>query len=282
MKTTGRNRLVRVAELALATATPELPAYSCPKSPRRFTQPQLLACLVLRAYLGQTYRGIADLLAASDDLRRVLGLARVPDHSTLQRFADRAVTPDPVDRLLGRLVRRVGPVVGDAAMDSTGMEPTAASAHHTARSGKVREGCVKPSLVVLRGSLLPVGLVVGRGPCDDKRGAAEVLDRAARKVRPRRLFADKGYDAEWVHEHCRDRLRVESFIPPVIHRRDGSVGGRHRSRMAKPPKAYGKRWHVESFMSGLERSTGSALWSVKANTLDAEAALRVLAYSIRR
>lgn len=52
--------------------------------------------------------------------------------------------------------------------------------------------------------------------------------------------------------------------------------------MTKLPKAYGKRWHVESFMSGLKRSTGSALWSVKANTLDAEAALRVLAYSIRR
>jgi hypothetical protein len=100
---TERNRRVRAAELALAVAGDELPAYSCPKSPRRFTQPQLLACLVLKAHLKQTYRGVADLLGASDDLRRVLGLARVPDYSTLQRFADRVVTPAVLDRVLGRL-----------------------------------------------------------------------------------------------------------------------------------------------------------------------------------
>lgn len=282
MRTSGRNRLVRVAELAVAVAAAELPPYSCPKSPRRFTQPPLLACLVLRAYQKQTYRGVADLLAASDDPRRAPGLSRVPDYSTLQRFADRAVTPGLVDRLLGRLVERVGPAVGDAAMDSTGMEPTAARAHYTARTGKARRGYVKRSLVVLCGSLLPVGLVVSRGPCNDQREAGERLDRMGRKARPKRLFADKGYDAEWVHQRCRERLRVRSFIPPVVHRRDGTVGGKYRSRMVDLPKAYGKRWHVESFVSGLKRSTGSALASAKANTLDAEAALRVLAYSIRR
>jgi len=34
-------------------------------------------------------------------------------------------------------------------------------------------------------------------------------------------------------------------------------------------------------MSGLKRTTGSALTGRKDNTLDAEAALRVLAYSVR-
>lgn len=205
----------------------------------------------------------------------------MPDYSTLQRFADRAVAPDLIDRLLGRLVERVGPAVGDAAMGSTGMEPMAASAHYTARSGKARKGYVKLSLVVLCGSLLPVGLVVSRGPCNDKREAGELLDRAARKANPRRLFADKGYDAEWVHHKCR-RLGIRSFIPPVVHCRDGAVGGMYRSRMTVLPKGYGKRWHAESFMSGLKRPTGSALASRKPNTLDAEAALRVLGYSIRR
>src|SRR5262245_54210836 len=116
MRSPERNRLVRAAALALAVAADELPPYSCPKSPRRFTQPQLLACLVLKAYLRQTYRGIADLLGVADDLRRALGLTRVPDYSTLQRFADRAVSPDLIDRLLGRLVGRVGPAVEDVAM----------------------------------------------------------------------------------------------------------------------------------------------------------------------
>jgi len=51
--------------------------------------------------------------------------------------------------------------------------------------------------------------------------------------------------------------------------------------MRRKPRRYSKRWHAESFMSGLKRTTGSALTGRKDNTLDAEAALRVLAYSVR-
>lgn len=279
---TERNRRVAAAELALAVAADELPAYSCPKSPRRFTQPQLLACLVLRAYAKQTYRGVADLLGASDDLRRVLGLTRVPDYSTLQRFADRVVTPAVLDRVLGRLVERVGPVIEEVAMDSTGMEPSNASAYYTARRGTRHKGYVKLSLVIVCGCLLPLALVVSRGPRHDTCEAEEVMRRASGKGRPERLYADKGYDAERVHRFCFEVWRVRSYIPPVVRRRDGKVGGRYRSRMRRKPKGYGKRWHAESFMSGLKRTTGSALTSRKDNTLDAEAALRVLAYSVRR
>jgi len=282
MRSHGRNRLVRAAELALAVAADELPAYSCPKSPRRFTRPQLLACLVLRAYQKQTYRGVVDLLAASDDLRRALGLGRVPDYSTLQRFADRTVTPDLIDRVLGRLVERVGPAIGDVAMDATGMEPSNASAYYTARRGTRHKGYVKLSLVVICGCLLPLGLVVSRGPRHDTSEAAELLDKASRKARPKRLFADKGYDAERVHEFCYRVWKVRSYIPAVVKRPDGAIGGRFRSRMRTVPRAYGRRWHAESFMSGLKRTTGSALTARKPNTLDAEASLRVLAYSVRR
>jgi hypothetical protein len=75
---------------------------------------------------------------------------------------------------------------------------------------------------------------------------------------------------------------VRSHIPPVVKRKDGGIGGKYRSRMRRKPNGYGKRWHAESFMRGLKRTTGSALTARKNNTLDAEAALRVLAYSVRR
>jgi hypothetical protein len=45
---------------------------------------------------------------------------------------------------------------------------------------------------------------------------------------------------------------------------------------------YGKRWMVESFISGLKRTTGSMLAARKKSSLFVEAALRVLAYAIRR
>jgi Transposase DDE domain len=282
MKARERNRLVRVAELALAAGRAELPDYSCPKSPRKFTQPQLLACLVVKAYQRQTYQGAADLLAASDALRAALGLTRVPDQSTLCRFADRAAGPAVIDRVLGRVLAQAGPAVGDAAMDSTGLDPGTASAHYQARRGTTHAGYVKVSVVVLCGSLLPLAVVVSRGPRPDATEAPDLLARARAKGTPARLFADRGYDAESVHRFCYEEWGTESYIPPVIKRKDGTAGGRYRSRMTELPADYGKRWHAESFFSGLKRTTGSRLAARKPAAQDAEAALRVLAYAVRR
>ncbi|MBX9581999.1 MAG: hypothetical protein K2X87_16970 [Gemmataceae bacterium] len=59
---------------------------------------------------------------------------------------------------------------------------------------------MKLSLVVICGCLLPLGVVVNRGPRYDTSEATELLDKASAKARPKRLFADRGYDAERVHE----------------------------------------------------------------------------------
>ena len=75
---------------------------------------------------------------------------------------------------------------------------------------------------------------------------------------------------------------VRSYIPPAVHRADGGVNGHYRSQMLGLPAAYGRRWHVESFISGLKRTTSSMLSARTEPALFAEAALRVLAYAFRR
>jgi hypothetical protein len=47
------------ARAALAVATAALPAYAHRTSPKKFTQPQLFACLVLKTFFKTDYRGIA-------------------------------------------------------------------------------------------------------------------------------------------------------------------------------------------------------------------------------
>jgi hypothetical protein len=74
-----------VARAALASATAALPAYASKFSRKDFTQPQLFAALVVREFLKQDYRGAEQLLRDWSDLRDVLGLKKVPDHSTLQK-----------------------------------------------------------------------------------------------------------------------------------------------------------------------------------------------------
>jgi hypothetical protein len=48
--------------------------YGATRSRHDFTQRQLMACLILRAYLKTTYRGLLDILAGHSGLRGVLGL----------------------------------------------------------------------------------------------------------------------------------------------------------------------------------------------------------------
>ncbi len=173
----------------------------------------------------------------------------------------------------------------EVAIDSTGMETTSASAHDKTRSGQKRRQYVKLSVCVVCGSLLPAGLVVGWGPRNDKAEARALMDETSAVVQPDTLFADAGYDAQWVHAYCRDDWGVESWIKPAVHRRDGKLNGKYRSKMTKQRlkrNGYGRRWHVESFISGLKRTMGSNLLARGEGSLFTEAAIRVLTYALRR
>lgn len=74
---------VAVARQALRAGQAALPAYSSPFSRHDFTQAQLFALLVLRQFLRTDYRGVVTLVAEWSELRRALGLKKVPHYSTL-------------------------------------------------------------------------------------------------------------------------------------------------------------------------------------------------------
>jgi hypothetical protein len=76
-----------LARTALAIAQAALPAYSSKFSRKDFTQHQLFACLCLRSFFGTDYRGIVAYLEDFSDLRQVLGMEKVPHHTTLY-YAD--------------------------------------------------------------------------------------------------------------------------------------------------------------------------------------------------
>jgi len=286
-----RNELLEVVRLALVVARRRLNDYSCPKSRHTYTQPQLLACLVLRAYKKLTYRGTAELLEASDGLRDALGLRGVPAHTTLKAFCDRAVNPALLDGLVGEvlaLLRERGLVVEELAVDSTGMEPTCASAHFVSRSKRTRRGYVKLSLAVACTSVVLVSLALSTGPNNDLCEAAEVMWRAAGRCAPDWAFKDSGYDAEWVHRFWA-AAGATSHVPPVPRAKDKQTGeptvkgGPGRVRCwSRTPYHYGLRWHAESFISGMKRTCGSTLAARSEPALLAEAGLKALAYAIRR
>ena len=82
MSRTTKNPIL-LARATLEAGKEALPDYSHPKSPHRYTQPQLFAILVLRQFFKLDYRGIVELMAQWPQLQAVLELQRVPNYSTL-------------------------------------------------------------------------------------------------------------------------------------------------------------------------------------------------------
>jgi hypothetical protein len=74
---------VRLAREALTVGKAALPKYASRCSRHDFTQPQLFALLLVRQFLRTGYRGVVAWLAEWEELRRALGLRKVPHYSTL-------------------------------------------------------------------------------------------------------------------------------------------------------------------------------------------------------
>lgn len=279
----------QVADLAMRLSQGHLTDYGATRSRHDFTQRQLMSCLILRIYLKTTYRGLLEILAGNGRLRAVLGLQeKLPHYTTLQKFSARsqvAAIAQAIISRIGRAAMQQGGAQEPAAMDSTGLAITGASTYFNSRRGQLCRRYVKLSAIVLCGSLFPLAVVLDRGPSNDRVQVPALLQQAQALGRPTQLLADAGYDAEWIHAHCREQWGVESLIVPSGQRADGRRNGKYRPQMSPAhlkARGYGRRWGIETFFSGLKRTVGGALMARQPATQLAEAALRVLTYVLRR
>jgi len=58
-------------------------------SPKKFTQPQLFACLVLKEFLKLDFRGLEELLKDAPQLRSTIELRTVPHFTTFHKASQR-------------------------------------------------------------------------------------------------------------------------------------------------------------------------------------------------
>ena len=276
---------IKFAALALQVARRALPAYAHKFSPQRYTLPQLAACVLLKEYQRQDWRGIQAWLKLSPPLCHCLGLRSVPDYSTLWYFARRWLDPTHLNRLQGQLLRRLKLASVEVALDSTGLDPETCSSYFKSRRAQrpCRKPYVKLNVSVVVGSLVAACAAANWGPCGDKVPLPWLLDQTAHRLRVKALYADGAYDAEWVHVWCREQANLASWIPPTVHSLNGQVWGFWRAHMAQGlPKSYGRRWAAESFFSAMKRTLGSTLRARQPQQQLREALRKVLAYSIHR
>jgi hypothetical protein len=279
------NKVLRFTQYSIRVCNRRLPERFSKFHNKLYSPRQLMAILLLKVYLKQTYRGIIDLLQLTPQLVEVLGLKGLPRHQTLHEFMKREVSEPLLAELLGELtamLQQDGVDLGEVAVDSTGLANSKPSAHFISRSGKKATHYTKLSVAVACGLLICTAAVASLGPGNDLVEARPVLWQLSGNTHPRLLYADKGYDAEWVHALCRYGMGTASYVPPVPKTRDGSIKSTLRGLMTRLPASYGRRWHAESFFSAMKRMFGDKLSALSQPMRQREALLKALVYSIHR
>jgi hypothetical protein len=274
MSTTTKSPL-RVVRNALAAGRDVFRPYAHRRCPKLYTQPQLFACLALKAFFKTDYRGVAQLLRDLPDLARAVGLGRVPHFTTLHKAAGRLLRRPRARRLLAATVRRSfrrrrrSPRV---AFDSSGLQCGHASLYFIRR--RARKGSPWKVVTYTRYAKLEaavdcashriVGVLAGRGPRPDVDRFVPLLDETLANVRPRRVVADAGFDSEPNHRYARETHGVLSFMPATLGRPSPKPpAGYHRRRMRQRLDhrygGYGQRWQVETVFSMVKRRLADAV-----------------------
>jgi hypothetical protein len=260
-----------VIRTALRVAQASLPAYSHFCSPKKFTQHQLFACLVLKSFLQLDYRGVVVHLADCPSLMEAIGLKQIPHYTTLQKAAVRLLNVPTARRLLATTVgqhmkrRRRVP---QAAIDSTGLASSSASSYFVRRRAATGSPWKKmvyhrfPKLTVLchtDSHFILVGRS-GRGPMPDVIDFQPLLAEASQRLQIDNILADAGYDSEANHRFGREVCGTRTTIP-AKRGRPGTKPARGRYRRLMQTRfnrpAYRNRCQVETVISMLKRRQGA-------------------------
>ncbi|WP_197531361.1 transposase [Posidoniimonas corsicana] len=269
------------------------------RAPKKFTLPQLFACLVLKEFLRLDYRKLSAVLEESPSWTAAIGLASVPHFTTFQKAAARLLENRRVQRMLDQTTRmgqELTLLPGRsplAALDATGLESSTASRHYTqARSRAQKRGKQHtyltyrefPKIGVLSDctSHLVLAVVHDKGPSCDVRHFREAFDQARRRIPIQTLLADGGYDSEANHRHCREACGVRSLIPARLGRSGKPPRTYWRRVMASRlhTTRYGQRAQAETTISMLKRLLGPQLRARKKPMQRREAALKTLTLNL--
>jgi hypothetical protein len=275
-----------VAMVALAAGKEAFSDYSHKFSPKKFTRPQLFACLVLKEFEKKDYRGITQLLFDCSDLREAIALTGVPHFTTLQKACRRLLKFEHARRLIDKTVHRIlgrARNVAYGAVDSSGFDARHASRYFIWRSSgkkkeKERKGPEKEAktrisykrygklmLVVSCATHAILAAVPSVGPTPDIDQLDGVLAELPASIAIQHMVGDAGFDSAHNHGLLRDHYHMRSTIPPEHGRRPIDPGTlpkdkwRRRMKTHFNKRAYRHRPQVETVFSMLKRNLGPAL-----------------------
>jgi hypothetical protein len=269
---------LKVLLVAHEAARRSIPPYCHRFAPKKFTQWQLFACLVLKVHQQQDYRGVYELLRDSADLREAIGLTKTPHWTTIQQTAERLLRSAQVQKLIEATLALLQPKrrVKHSAADSTGFDTHHASRYFIWRKDNQKDKnrpakrvsykkYGKLMVLICCATHLVLTAVASAGPTPDINQLEGLMDHLPRTVTIERLIADKGFDSAHNHALLREAHGIASVIPTGHGRPSKNPNAlpsdpyRRLMKTRFNEKAYRRRSQVETVMSMLKKNYGDRL-----------------------
>jgi len=225
--------IYKLACEAQKLARKAVPAYSSKFSKHTYTQDQHIAVLCIQKKTRQKLRGTEELLVNMPSVREAVGLAGVPDFTTMCRAMKRLKVKVLI--VLLYMSACLLPASGRASIDATCFDRRHSSKHYVKRC-RMTLGSMKTTFIVdtERLTILEVHVTVTRK--HDTKIILPLVRKAKGKFPIIELPADKGYDDKYV----RDVLRSMGIRPLIKHREYKPRDKAHNARMK------GKDFHRRS------------------------------------
>lgn len=251
----------------------KLPKFNSKFSNRIYDNHQKMIILIFRQKMRMTYRGIIKFFRFSGLARALVGLTRVPDHSTLVKFHKRIDFKD-LDSLLCKKPVRT------SAIDGSGFETTHMSYHYAnawnRQDKRKYRRYLKISIAIDTDSQYILSQKIRLGPRNDNLDFENVM----KKIKCRYVVADKGYDSRKNRHFV---LRDMNAYPHIPYRKTSGYTYEKGKRKVKfNEKIYHQRSKVETVFSVIKRKYGSQILSRSFKTQKKELLIRLIAYNIDR
>ena len=269
--------------------------YSSKFSKKKYNNHIHIILLALRQIMDKSYRAFIDIIDVCTELLDFIGITKAPHFTTLQKAAKRFRAAF-LEKLIGGFIFLTMAINVRTGIDSTGFQPTRASAYYTKvlkKDKKARRKIkrhIKLTIFVDLGKQLIISQKIRRGPANDSpdfkptvRKGKKLLDKAKKKIKS--FDGDKGYDSEENHRivveelGAEDRIRIKNKDVP-IHRTKGEYRKKAKRRIKRLRANY--RSKNETINSVIKRTEGSMIRSRNVGMQNKELLFKEIAYNANR
>ncbi len=248
-----------------------IPRYFSKYSNHIYCNHQKFTIYVLMQKLKLTTRGVVSWLRSNSDVRLILGLHKVPVHTTIVRFVKK------IKKLISLIldIRQAD----TAAVDATGFELESKSFYYRVNRApeykRKTKKYMKLSLVIDTDKQLILKYRMNKkAGRDNFRYVKELI----RDLKFKYLIGDKGYDSKYLRNFVIRKLKAIPVIPATWHT---NFYGYMNSKKINGDN-YHQRSKVETVFSVIKRKYGSVLRNRSYATQQVELISKLIVYNLDR